>query len=222
MKDQVLSHDYTNTGGGCMVSTFQVWLTTEKNTVFVNVNQDSCVVARCDYINHEIEYSDDMVIDDTSIDCLTSHNDFYDLYIYCILEHVKRDYQHTGTIYTLSHNFFPDSWLQALTPEYNDWHLETNGDFYKTDGQQILIDEDYVQREPQHITECLDVHNCKKLLEYAFRIENEADNAGGIELEKFYNMKVVFGIGDRMVVVDNCAAAYNGLVDCLQLMIDEE
>jgi len=45
MNYQVQSHDYTNTGGGCMVSTFQVWLPDENKTLFVHVNEYDVTLA---------------------------------------------------------------------------------------------------------------------------------------------------------------------------------
>ena len=80
MNYKVLSHDYTNNGGNCMVSTFQVWLEDENKTVFLHMNEEGGTLATCDYINHEIEFVEDMMLDNFYAESIGDDNKYLELY----------------------------------------------------------------------------------------------------------------------------------------------
>lgn len=214
MNYQVQSHNYTNTGGGCMVSTFQVWLADENKTLFVHVNEEGATLATCDYINNDIDYDERTQIENVRIEELDKANPYFELYRYCVLEYVKRDCKRYNYKMHLTYDMLPDNLQQELTAEYLKWHYENIGNTFETDGYDLFLSEDYVEPDPEII-------QAKEMLKYMADEMNKTDTDNNEKLlERFYNLKIIIGFGDKVATFDNGAAIYSALNNCLKEFID--
>lgn len=210
MNYQVQSHDYVNTGGWCMVSTFQVWLSDENKTLFVHVNEEYATLATCDYINNDIDYDERMQIESVRIEELDKANQYFELYRYCVLEHAKRD----GCNIHLTYDMLPDNLQQELTAEYLKWHYENIGNTFETDGYDLFLSEEYAEPDAEII-------QAKEMLKYMADEMNKTDTDNNEKLlERFYNLKIIIGFGDKVATFDNGAAIYSALNNCLKEFID--
>lgn len=143
MNYKVLSHDYTNTGGNCMVSTFQVWLEDENKTVFLHMNDEGGTLATCDYINHEIEFVEDMMLENFNVESIGDDDKYLELYRYGYFEYLKKDCVRFRTTYSVRLMMFPTELLSNIRNEYIEWHLENIGEYFETNGEELLIEKDY-------------------------------------------------------------------------------
>jgi hypothetical protein len=198
-----------------MVSTFQVWLSDENKTMFIHVNEEGGTLATCDYINNEIDYDETMQIENFSTEYLTKENDRFELYKYCVLEYVKRDSKRYGYKAKLTYDLLPAELQSELTPEYLEWHYENIGNDFETDGYELFLSDDYVEPDPE-------IMKAKSMLQYMDdeMKKTDVDNNEKL-LEKFYDLNIVIGFGDKMVTFPNSAAIYTGLQDCLKYFIDQ-
>ncbi len=146
----VQNHMYVNTGGGCMVSVFQVWLLDEHRTVFLSTDAESCSISTGDYINHTLTEIEDGSMDEANtvanyvIDILDGDEPYFELVRYCLIEYMKKDCKYSN--YTNYTQLLP---LHMLTPElmpdadYVEWHLNNIGGAFETDGYTVFLDDDY-------------------------------------------------------------------------------
>jgi hypothetical protein len=214
MNYQVQSHDYTNTGGGCMVSTFQVWLSDENKTLFVHVNEEDVTLATCDYINYDIDYEERTQIETVRIKELDKTNQYFELYRYCVLEYVKRNCKRYNYNVYLTYDMLPDNLQQELTAEYLKWHYENIGNTFETDGYDLFLSEEYVEPDAE-------ILKAESMLQYMEDAINKiVDDDDAKLLERFYNSKIIIGFGDKVTIFDNRAALYNALTNCLKEFID--
>lgn len=143
MNYKVNSHNYMNTGGGTMVSIFEVYLPDENRTLFVTCNEEGCSLVTCDYITREIDFADEMIIDDCNIDTLEQSHRYFELYRYCYMEYVKNDCRRYRTTYNIPYYLLTEEMQQSLTPEYILWHNAEIGSDYETNGDHVIIDACY-------------------------------------------------------------------------------
>lgn len=207
MNYKVLSHDYTNTGGGCMVSTFQVWLEDENKTVFLHMNEEGGTLATCDYINHDIEYDETMMLDNFSQETLEVTHKYFELYKYCQFEYFKKDCKRYGYKANLRFEMLPYEMQQQITPAYRAWHYEDIGDTFETNGYELILDPSYVEPGPE-------ILEAKAMLQYMDSVFDESLN------EKFYNLDASVTFGEKTFAIKNCAAIYNAIQSCLKEFID--
>lgn len=215
MNYKVLSHDYTNTGGGCMVSTFQVWLEDENKTVFLHMNEEGGTLATCDYINNDIEYDETMMLDNFSQETLEVTHKYFELYKYCQFEYFKKDCKRYGYKANLRFEMLPDEMQQQITANYRKWHEDEIGDTYETNGYELFLDTSYVEPDPEII-------EAKAMLQYMEDVMDQLHTPMDSELnEKFYNLDASVTFGDKTFAIKNCAAIYNAIQSCLKEFIDE-
>ena len=214
MNYKVLSHDYTNTGGGCMVSTFQVWLEDENKTVFLHMNEEGGTLATCDYINHDIEYDETMMPDNFSQETLEVTHKYFELYKYCQFEYFKKDCKRYGYKANLRFEMLPYEMQQQITPAYRAWHYEDIGDTFETDGYTLFLSEGYVEPDPE-------ILEAKAMLHYMDSVFDEWQKAFDESLnEKFYNLDASVTFGEKTFAIKNCAAIYEAIQSCLKEFID--
>lgn len=213
MNYQVQSHNYTNTGG-CMVSTFQVWLSDENKTLFVHVNEEGATLATCDYVNNYIDYDERTQIENVRIEGLDKANQYFELYRYCVLEYVKRDCKRYDYKMHLTYDMLPDNLQQEITTEYLKWHYENIGNTFETDGYDLFLSEEYVEPDPE-------ILKAKEMLQHMSDEMKKTDTDNNEKLlERFYNLKIIIGFGDKVITFNNGAAIYSVLNDCLTEFID--
>ena len=150
MNYKMLSHDYENTGGHCMVSVFTLYDEDAHRTLFVIVNEEGGSLSTADYITQEIDFEDVMIIDYFQNDNLTAVANNFELYKYCINEYAKKDCKDCGCKAHLPYHLLSDELQQQLTPHYIAWHNEEVGGNFETDGFTMKIDSSYVPPVKQH------------------------------------------------------------------------
>ena len=207
MNYQVQEHSYNNTGGGCMVSTFQVWLPDENKTMFVHVNEEGGTLATCDYINNDIENDETMMLDNFSQETLEVTHEYFELYKYCQFEFFKKDCKRYGYKANLRFEMLPYEMQQQITADYRKWHEDEIGDTYETDGYEVFKDSFYVEPDPE-------ILEAKAMLHYMDSVFDESLN------EKFYNLDASVTFGEKTFAIKNCAAIYEAIQSCLKEFID--
>ena len=143
-KFKVLHHEYLNTGGHCMVSIFTVWLPDKNQTVYVMVNEEGCTMSTVDYISNEVDIDDydHVQIKNADWGRVTGHEEYFDLYRYCLIEYTKRDCKYFGNISEIPYHLLTDNLQEFVTPAYRKWLEEQSRDV-PTDGKNIIIDKEF-------------------------------------------------------------------------------
>ena len=187
-----------------MVSVFEVWLTDENRTVFVNVGEGYCTITTVNHIMSDLEIDDfDKITVATlnygdSDDC-TVTNEYFELCRYCLFEYLKKDCKYMG--YTES---LPFAWLlpvyqQQITNKERQYVEDVFGDYFNTDGYTVYIftedddEKEITEKVPQHKTLQQTLAACLYRLQATYDCNNEfmdADDLGDllttIEDVKYY------------------------------------
>lgn len=219
MNYQVQSHSYENTGGGCMVSTFQVWLADENKTMFVHVNEEGGTLATCDYINNDIEYDETMMKVNFSVKSLEKTHEYFELFRHCYIEYIKKDCKRYKSSYKVPFHILPDALQQSLTDHYIAWHNKEVGGDFETNGEEVIIDSSY--QPPIEDEGDPEILAAKMMLEHMASKFVMLDSDDEAVRQKFYDLKIIIGFGDRVITLSNSAAIYTGLEDCLKYFIDQ-
>ena len=203
MNYKVISHDYEDTGGHCMVSVLEVWLPDENRTVFVNVGEGYCTITTVNHIISDIEIDDfDKITIATlsyrDVDDFTVTNDYFELCRYCLFEYLKKD-----CMYGCYREALPYEWLlpvfkdQVLLIERQFVEDECSGTF-DTDGCHVWIptpdgDREISEKIPQHKSLQNTLAACLYRLQATYECNHEvmdADDLGDllttIEDVKYY------------------------------------
>lgn len=138
---KVLNYEYLNTGGGCMVGIFEVWLPELKQVVYALTNEEGCTLARVDYIRNdlEIEDYDELMIENVDWGRITGHEQYFELYRYCLNEYVKSDSKRFGYSKELPYFLLSDELQKQCTPKYLQWLADNGYDGVETDGEKIKL-----------------------------------------------------------------------------------
>ena len=104
MNYKVLSHDYWNTGGHCMVSVFALLDEDEQRELFLMINEEGGCLTKVDYIGGDVDYDDAFVVDEFTVSALTPDNPNYELYRYGINEYLKKDCRYMDWIAVLPYD----------------------------------------------------------------------------------------------------------------------
>lgn len=159
MNYSVISHNYENTGGHCMISVFEVWLPDENRTVFVNVGEGYCTITTVNHIMSDIEIDDFDKITVATLnyrevdDCIVT-NDYFKLCRHCLFEHLKKDCKYCGYRESLPYEWLlPAFKVQVLLIERQFVEDECSGTF-DTDGYHVWVptpdgDREIFVKEPQ-------------------------------------------------------------------------
>lgn len=161
MNYNVISHNYENTGGHCMISVFEVWLPDENRTVFVNVGEGYCTITTVNHIMSDIEIDDfDKITIATlnykeSDDC-TVTNKYFELCRYCLFEYLKKNCKYMGYTESLPFVWLPAVYQQQITNKERQYVEEVFGDYFNTDGYTVYIftedddEKEITEKVPQH------------------------------------------------------------------------
>lgn len=144
---KVLNYDYFNSGGGCMVGVFEVWLPDRNQVVYALTNEEGCTLASVDYISNDLEIED---YDELMIECvdwgrLTGHEKYFELYRHCLNEYTKSDCAAFKYTRGLPYYLLSDDLQQQLDADYLVWLESEEIDLIETDGKSIIIDDGYKQ-----------------------------------------------------------------------------
>lgn len=203
MNYNVISHNYENTGGHCMISVFEVWLPDENRTVFVNVGEEYCTVTTVNHIMSDLEIDDFDKITVATLNYKASSdstvtNEYFELCRYCLFEYLKKDCKYMG--YTES---LPFVWLllvyqQQISDLERQFTEGECGGYFDTDGYHVTVLTEDGEREiteviPQHRTLQQTLAACLYRLQSTYECNSEvmdADDLGEllttIEDVKYY------------------------------------
>lgn len=153
MSYTVLNHNYQNTGGGCMVSSFMLYDDTAKRTLFMLLTEEGGTIATADYVMQEVEYSNDLIVDMANFDVLQPTDDYYELYRQCLAEYIKKDCSYNRTTVELRYEMLSDELRSQISDEYLRWHKAEIGNRFETDGKRIICADRYLEQLPQETEE---------------------------------------------------------------------
>lgn len=148
MSYTVLNHNYQNTGGGCMVSSFMLYDDTAKRTLFMLLTEEGGTIATADYVMQDVEYSDELIIDMANFDVLQPSDDNFELYRQCLAEYIKKDCSYNDTTVELRYEMLSDELQKQLSDEYIAWHKAEIGDRYETNGKRMICVDRYLEQHP--------------------------------------------------------------------------
>lgn len=204
MNYNVISHNYENAGGHCMISIFEVWLPDENRTVFVNVGEGYCTITTVNHIMSDIEIDDfDKITIATlnykeSDDC-TVTNKYFELCRYCLFEYLKKNCKYMGYTESLPFVWLPAVYQQQITNKERQYAEEVFGDYFNTDGYTVYIftedddEKEITEKVPQHKTLQQTLAACLFRLQTTYECNHEvmdADDIGDllttIEDAKYY------------------------------------
>lgn len=191
MNYKVISHDYENTGGHCMISVFEVWLPDENRTVFVNVGEDYCTITTVNHIMSDIEIDDfDKITIATlsykeSDDC-TVTNEYFELCRYCLFEYLKKDCKYMGYTESLPFTWLLPVYQQQISDLERQYVEDVFGDYFNTDGYTVYIftedddEKEITEKVPQHKTLQQTLAACLFRLQATYECNHEVMDADDI------------------------------------------
>lgn len=149
MNYKVISHNYENAGGNCMISVFEVWLPDENRTLFVNVGEDYISLTTVNHVMSDVQIDD---YDAATIETLSyrvdyDQSDYFDLYRYCLFEHLKKDCRYQGHCETLPFVWLLDSYKRQISAEQREYVEENFGHYFVTDGYKVYLQTEETELE---------------------------------------------------------------------------
>ena len=191
MNYKVISHDYENAGGHCMVSVFEVWLPDENRTVFVNVGEGYCTITTVNHIMSDIEIDDfDKITIATlsykDVDDFTVTNDYFELCRYCLFEYLKKNCKYMSYTESLPFVWLPAVYQQQITNKERQYVEEVFGDYFNTDGYTVYIftedddEKEITEKVPQHKTLQQTLAACLFRLQATYECNHEVMDADDI------------------------------------------
>lgn len=154
MNYKVLAHEFTNTGGNCMVNITDVWLPDENKTVYVYTNEDGCTIATADYIRHCLDVDDcnEFIMDslyycDLTADQIKAHN-YFELYRDCIFEFTKQYCKYFKCKRALPYCLLSKEMQSQITAEYRTWFEENVSEKFAIDGDKVILSSGYKPYKP--------------------------------------------------------------------------
>jgi len=222
----VTNHEYFNSGGGCMISIFNVYDAQQNSTKYVIANEEGfswqtadTVSGDNDWFFADSELMNKVVIGTWNWDALTSEPSFdqhqfteeeWQLFKYCQFEWYKRDCKQCGYRATVTLSDLTVELYESLTEHQRTW-LRDNDESLYTDGYKVYMPESYVDE----ITE----ENNKRLQRVKdFKRWYERQLYDGEILENSF-MTVV--IGDKSVAIPIHADTYQLMETFLDEVIEQ-
>lgn len=223
---QVIDECYENTGGGIYVYVATVYDASIKATRFVSYNDEGNQMTTVDFIFNDIDYDDSMIIacyneeerkvfDDKGEWIMD--NDFEELFEYCWREWIKRDCKRFNAIKCFNPEGLPLALKRQMPAGYTEW-LNDNGLLVETDGEKIIVDVSFKIDTEKHEPYIYDLMKLKEYMEHEFSTMDDGEE----ERETFYNRKASISFGDKIVILDNCAAVWTALKDAIDYIISQE
>lgn len=137
---KVLSYEYLNTGGNCMVGIFEVWLPNKNRVVYMLTNEEGCNMSTVDYIRNELDIDDydELILEYVDWGRITGYEEYFELYRYCLNEYTKSDCKHFGYTRALPYFLLSDELQKQVTAEYKLWLEAEECDLIDTNGEKII------------------------------------------------------------------------------------
>jgi hypothetical protein len=146
MNYKILTNDYINTGGHCMVGSCTAWLPDAKQVLYVYSNEEGVTVSTVDYINLDLdgEYDASWTVTALQIEEPDVTDEYFELMRDCLLEYVKRDCKHMSDGYYLHADLIPQSMLDTVSEAYLQY-VSDEQLMIETDGFKIHVDDNYTE-----------------------------------------------------------------------------
>jgi hypothetical protein len=215
----VMNHEYTNTGGNCMVSVFTVYDHSAKSVRYVACDDERLNFMTFDVVHNEtpadLDY-DEFILESCSYDLLVSDPGYdnpvatlseekFLLFKNCQFEHYKKDCKYFGIRIQLSIEELPGELYNELGMDAIEWHKE-NGDMVYTDGYRVWPSDGY---EPNEYS--------RSILDFKQFID---DIAGSEHKERYYDKKFTIVFNGRALELDFAADEYDVISDALRQIVD--
>lgn len=230
----VTNHEYTNTGGNCMVSVFTVYDHSAKSTRYVACDDERLNYMTFDTIHNEppaeFDY-DEFLLESYNYDLLTSEPGYdnpvatmseekFLLFKYCQFEHYKKDCKYFGNRVELSIEELPGELYNELGMDAIEWHHK-HGDLVTTDGYHVWPSEGY---EPPVATGEIEPDDyTKEVMSFSQWFDGIVNEAFATDtVEKLYDKPITIVFNGRAVQLCFAAAEYNAISDALKRVIDEQ
>ena len=155
MNYKVISHNYENAGGNCMISVFEVWLPDENRTLFVNVGEDYVSLTTVNHVMSDVQIDD---YDAVTIETLSykvdyDQSDYFDLYRYCLFEHLKKDCKHHNRFESLPFVWLLDTFKVQISAEQREYAEENFGRYFITNGYAVHLHTEGAELELKPVSE---------------------------------------------------------------------
>ena len=204
MNYKILADSYGTTGGGCMVSTFEVWLPEENRTVFLFVNEESGTLATVNYMDCDIDWDESMDIEMFDINNPMESNSRFELYKECFFRFIENHCKHTGMLCDVDVRWLPSK-LYGTLPDNQSLRCVNGVYTITTDGEKIytadsISFESKLHEFQQYITNVL---------------PNEDVALAEEQWDELYNTKINITIGSKSIDLPFCATFYNAITTML-------
>ena len=228
----VTNHEYTNTGGNCMVSVFTVYDRSVKSMRYVICGDDGLNYTSFDIIHNEPPADldcDDFIIESYDYDVLTSEPGYdnpiaaiseekFLFFKNCQFEHYKKDCKYFGIRVQLSIEELPGELYNELGMDAIEWHHK-NGDLVTTDGYHVWPSEGY---EPPPANGCNDLDEYSRTIsdfkQWFDKLVSDAQADG--TLDKYYAKPITVVFNGRALELMFAADEYDVISDALREIID--
>ena len=218
----VVNHEFTNTGGNCMVSSFAVYDRQQKVTRYVMVGDEGFSLTTVDIICGEDffetdEERDAAVLDSWTFDMLTSEPSYcqpqfteeeFALYKYCQFEFYKKYCEYFKTNIRLTVDELPGEMYNELGVVAIAWHVE-NEQLVSTDGYKVYPSPYYSERKAAIDREL------RQIKDFSSWHEEQAAR------EELYGDHYMVSFNGRSVKLPYDADTFNAIDDLLKNVIKE-
>ena len=198
----VLSNDYENTGGNCMVSISTVWMPQLNQTVFVCISDECGAIYTLDHIRNDIEIND---YDEITLDITywAEHeytNRFYSLYTTCRFYYLQEDCKYCGQHVWLEYDELSEELKDKVSTATHDLFLEQDKQ-YETDGFSLFNIPEVL---PTTSGDDARVTEMKRYFNSLLPGSDDSDE----DTQKFYDMEMTISFGDKSITLGNSAALF--------------
>ena len=217
----VINHEYYNTGGNCMVSTFTVFDKRLNMVRYILLNDEGLNLASVDFVSNDDmfetdEERDSAIIGSWALDDLRDCEfdaETYELFKYCQFEFYKENCRYFNRCEKLPVDELPKNLFDDISPVAVEWHRQHDIDV-ETNGYEVFVDVGYLQylRELETERELQDIKDFKQW--------HDGLCADGV-IEQLYGTYYTISVGGNSVKVPFGAGQFNHIVDLLDETIQE-
>lgn len=219
----VVSHEFNNTGGNCMVSTFAVYDKQQNVTRYVMVGDEGFSLTTVDTVFGEDffetdEERDAAIIGSWTFDCLTTEPSYdqpqfteeeWHLYKHCQFEFYKKYCKYFDTKVQLAVNELPGEMYNELGIDAIEWHIE-NEQYVTTDGYIAFVNPQYTSYRKQVLDKEL-----QQIKDFSEWHENQAAKS------ELYGEHYTISFNGRSVKLPYDADVFTAIDDLLKNTIEE-
>lgn len=230
---QIISSEYLNTGGHCMVNITDVYNTKSKLMQYVFINEEWMVVSSYDYIRNELPDGmdcEDFMIHSIELQHFTHEPSFdnhqmnelpeeiVDLLFDCLQLFIREYCKYTKDTFICRLDALPNDLYNQVTREYSHWLAENELDPV-TDGYRIIVDPRYTALLEADTPNGHTARDLQQHLTESIKRMNTDDEE---QLEDFYREKLQIIYCDKLFTFDNGADVFNALEEFAKFVISEQ